>query len=89
VPSPFEEFQIDLSVTGDFHELGNFLADLETRLPAIRLDSLAVAPRGETRPQGLRITYRASMLRFSEKGFPPEKRPPMEDGMMVLKGGEE
>lgn len=75
VPSPFQELRINIDMNGDYHQLGRFLADLETALPSARLDSLGISPKGRHREDGLRIAVHYGFLRFSATGFPPENRP--------------
>ena len=82
-PPLIEEFAVNLDLSAEYHNFGRFLAELETRLPYSRIDSVSIGSGGRRRESGserrLGISMRYSVLRFTREAFPPAERPDDEE----------
>jgi len=73
-PPIFEEYQINVDLTGGYHEFGRFIAEMERALPYSKVDSVRLrSQRGPER--NLAIVMKYGIPKFTEDGFPKEKRP--------------
>jgi len=74
-PPLFEFFQIQMELRAGYHQFGQFLAELEKRIPYARIDSMSVQPASEGGENKLQIVVRYGILRLTEDGFPTKRRP--------------
>jgi Tfp pilus assembly protein PilO len=77
----FENFKAKSGLRTRYHNLGRFIAELEKRIPVAELVTLNVSqpPISENEIPQLYITLEYAFPRFTENGFPEEKRPTKED----------
>jgi hypothetical protein len=77
----FENFKAKSGLRTRYHNLGRFIAELEKRIPVAELVTLNVTqpPISENEIPQLSITLEYAFPRFTENGFPEEKRPTKED----------
>ena len=77
-PPIFEEYRMNLDLQAGYHQFGRFIADLEERLPYGKIDSFRMSGgRGEEGE--LSVVMRCGVPKFTEDGFPMEKRPQPSD----------
>ncbi len=81
IPPLLENFSTRFELRGGYHQIGRFFAVLEKELPYALMRNLSISPqRRRGRDSQLlqaNVTYR--FPRFTEEGFPPEKRPSSEN----------
>lgn len=77
----FEKFKGKAGLQARYHNLGRFIAELETRIPITELVVLNVSQPmlSEAEVPPLQITLEFAFPRFTEAGFPAEQRPTQED----------
>lgn len=73
-PPLFEEYRINVELNGGYHQFGHFIAALEKSLPYGKVHSLRFRPERSEQPV-LAIAMKYGVPKFTEEGFPPEKRP--------------
>ncbi len=78
----FEKFKAKTELRSRYHNLGRFIAKLEQQIPMAQLVNLNMAQpainEGEP-PSPLSISFEYAFPRFTQEGFPKDKRPTAED----------
>jgi hypothetical protein len=83
-PPLFEEYNVRSDINCTYHELGAFVAALETENPLMRVEGFEL--RGSSDMSGpLSVNLRLAFLRFNEGGFPAEERPDAENPRLIPK----
>lgn len=77
-PPLFEDYMIQVGMLGGYHDVGRFLAALETDNSYFRVDSLELRRESAKLENALGVTVVCAFPRLTEEAFPPEERPDAE-----------